>query len=307
LNQPGNVTLHKTLFAVLLSIIFIHTVNAADSLAVERLISQQGKLQFGLNLSYANSEASNLQLGDTIPVQVSPGVFVNIPSSITQEQVNSDSLVLVPSLRYGITDQLDISWRASFTDTSIRSQTNNNLSADSYSRFGDSWLGLNYRFKARHDEINTAVYGEVALAENSASQGSDLSYGRSFLLGVSTFRIYDPIVVNALFAYQVNLSRDSAGQSLNPGDSLIISPGINFAPNRDTNLNLGFTWTRKQGNKLDGARAGMLTTSTLLNLGFAYAWSNKLSVYTSLAANISGAGSATIGMSLVYDFGKGEG
>lgn len=296
--------MQRTLRAIPLLFCFIHTAQAADSLAVDRLLSQQGKWQLGLNLVYANSEATNLQLGDTIPIQVSPGVFVSIPSSITQQQVNSDSLVAVPSLRYGLTDKLDVSWRASFTYTALRSQASNNLSSDSFSRFGDSWLSFNYRFRDQYDAVNMAAFAEMALVENNATQGSDLSYGRAYNLGLTLFRVYDPIVINALVAYQLNLERTSAGQALDPGDALVFSPGINFAPNRDTNLNLGFTWTRREGNKVNGARIGILQTSTLLNMGFAYAWSNKLSIYTSLSANISGGTGATIGMSMLYALGK---
>jgi len=288
----------------ILAIFYSFNVLSAESLAIEQLTSEQGKWRLGLNTVYANSETSAVNIGDSIQVQTGPGQYVSIPASVSSTRINTDSVVLVPTVRYGISENLEVAWRMSFSHTSIRSENNNGNTSESYSRFADSWLGFDYRLTKDRNKINYSVFADVALAENTKTQGSNLVHGRAYSIGLSMYRVYDPIVMTNVVAYQMNLSRDSNGQSLEPGDALTFSPGVSFAPNRDTNLNIGFSWTNRQSSKLDGNKTSIRRTSTSLNLGFAYAWSDPLSIFTSVSTNISGGDGASIGVSMVYEFEK---
>lgn len=294
----------NTGFVVILLTLFNHLIpNArADSLTLEQFDSIEGKWRYSLNTIYANSEATGVTIGDDILVQTGPGTFVSIPSDVSSDRVNSDVLVIVPSVRYGLSEKLDISWRASFSYSNIRTENNSGeQSSQTFSRFADSWLGLDYRLVDDRKQLNWTIFGDVAVAENTKTTGNEPVYGRAFVLGLSLYRVYDPIVISMVTAYQLNLSRMDGTNNIDPGDIFTISPSLSFAPNRDSNIDLGFSWTTRAGNEVNGNNTSIRNTSTRTNMSFGYAWSDSLIIFTKVSANISSGNDANISLSLVYE------
>ena len=91
--------------------------NDQKSLPLEDLLSSKGRWNIGLNAVYATTDRSSVEIGESVLVQVGPGQFVSVPSEVAEQRVNSDTLVLQPTTRYGLTDETQLTARLSASST----------------------------------------------------------------------------------------------------------------------------------------------------------------------------------------------
>lgn len=272
------------------------------AIPVEDLLTSQGRLNLGLSLVYANSEQSGVQVGNTVLIQTGPSQFVTVPITVGEQRVNTDTLVAVPSLRYGVTKDTQLSLRGSYSASYARTQGPSGVESSSTSRFVDAHLGIDHRLKKEGETPGLIGLLDVALAENNSITGSDVSYGRSWMIGVTAYRVFEPLVLSATAAYQLNLMRQRDGQKLDPGDLLWFSPSLNFIPNRDSSFGLGFTWVLRGSDAVDGIKNSGMQTHTDLNLYFSYAWSKPLLLFFTLNSNVSGGSGSSMGLSSSYTY-----
>lgn len=269
---------------------------------------------------YANSTTNGVESGQYALIQTGPTQFVPVPTVIGNQRRNSDTLVLTPGLRYGLSGDTELYSRFSVLTNTTRSQGPSGTAVQDGERFADAWLGINHRFIKEGNTPALLGFLEVAVAENSAappSDSTDLIHGKSWLAGFTTYRAIDPLVLAATLAYRSNLSRrapDSAGPLMgvissvarNPGDLFLINPSVSFAVNNEITLTTGLQWRWQGADQIDGQSIGIRTTDTslTLGLGLGHAWSQRLTLNLNSRANISGNDGAELQFTALYKLGE---
>ena len=173
-------------------------------LAVEDLITDKGKFKLELSLAYANIDTQGISTGELIVVQTGPASFIALPTAINESQGNSDAVVGTLGLRYGLSSKAEIYSRASYLHNSSRTSDVAGTSSSSDSRFTDAWAGLNYQFKNDDDIPALLGFAEVALREKHRESRSSF---KSAMLGLTTYRAIDPVVLSLTAAYRMNRRR----------------------------------------------------------------------------------------------------
>jgi hypothetical protein len=104
----------KIILRLLSTLIFLPTLAFADlPLTVEGLLSAPNRWRAELGINYANLEQRGVSTGPAISVQVAPAQFVYVPTQVGTARTNSDTEVLSPGLRYGLSDHTELYGRAS--------------------------------------------------------------------------------------------------------------------------------------------------------------------------------------------------
>lgn len=268
-------------------------------LAVENLISAQGQVRADVSITYANVESQSLLAGDPITVQTGPASFVTIPTRVGERLTNTDTTVLTMGLRYGLSQRVEVYTRASAMATSQRSSFQG--SSSSYNQAGliDAWAGLNLQIKPDDTTPALLAFAEVAL--NEKHQRSTSAF-RSALVGLTTYKAIDPVVLSLTAAYRINQVRDDGGIALKPGNLMLLNPGVAFAVNDRITLSTGFQWTLRQADRRSGVPQGHDRTAvdTLMGVGYGLGKGNSLN--TTVKFNASGRSGAELRANWLHTF-----
>lgn len=289
---------HRRLFALVFSVI-APQASADLPLTVEDLITEQGKARIELSLAYANADRQGVSTGEPILVQTGPTSFVTLPTIIGESIGNGDTVVGTLGLRYGLTSKAEVYARMSGLSTRQRSSGVSGTSSTSDTRFADAWAGVNYQFK--QDDATPALLGfaEVALAEKHRT---DTASFRSAMLGITTYRAIDPVVLLLTVGYRFSRSREDGEEDLNPGNLTLINPSIGFAVNDRVTLTTGIQWTHRSADRIDGSSQGIARSATDLILGAGYGFDSGNTLNTTFQANASGDNGAEFRVHWLYTF-----
>ncbi|MDO9394834.1 MAG: transporter [Methylotenera sp.] len=275
-------------------------------LTIDDLLTAQNRWRAELGLSYSNANQQKVSTGQPIFVQVGPVQYIALPTRIGESRVNSDTLVLTPGLRYGLSGKTELYGRSSWIADSTRIQDINGQQSQSDNRFESLWLGVNHKFISEGKSPALLVFLEMAAIENfklSASSDTHMVSAHSWLVGATTYRVIDPMVLSLTAAYRANLARDIDDTDYKPGNYLLLNPSASFAVNNEITLSGGFQWTNMQPTIINGVEQGTRSTNTNMNLGLAWLWDERSTLNFSGRANISGNNSAGLGLTWTYKLG----
>lgn len=202
------------------AVLFLSAQAAAEMpLSLEELLTDKGKLPLETSLNYTNTENEQTRLVAPIYIQTGANSYIAIPTSLQRGSRNSDIIVGTAGLRYGITGKTEIYgnasylWRSdrTFADTAHSSRNKN---------FSDLSAGISHTFM--HDGKNPALIGfaEATLYEKSYGKASS---GKSWLLGATTYKAIDPVVLSLTGAVRTNRRKNTDAGSLKTGSYLICS------------------------------------------------------------------------------------
>lgn len=269
-------------------------------LTIEDLLTAQNRWRLELGAVYANAERTNAQNGQPIQIQTGPTSFINIPTFAGASRENSDTLIFTPGLRYGISGETEVYARSSWLFSSSRSTLGAATQSQTNSQFGDAWLGINHRFI--NEEGHPALLGftEIALAEK---QNNHTHAAKSALLGFTTYRTTDPLVLAFTAAYRLNRPYTANSSTYQGGDYLLINPSISFAANQIATLSAGFNWRMQQPEMFNGIAQGAVLTRTDFNLGLGYSYDERTTLNATLRGNLSGGNGAEIGINALFKLG----
>lgn len=283
-----------------LALVFLSSSAYADlPLTVENLISDQGQVRADISITYANVERQSLLAGDPITVQTGPASFVTVPTRVGEELTNTDTTVLTLGLRYGLSHRVEIYTRASAMATRQRSSFQGSSNSFSDAGFIDAWAGLNVQLKPDDKTPALLAFAETALHEKHQRNSSAF---RSALVGLTTYKAIDPVVLSLTAAYRFNQARDDGGISLKPGNLTLLNPGVAFAVNDRISLSTGFQWTMRQADRLAGVPQGHNRTSTDILMGVGYGLEKGNSLNTTVKFNASGRGGAELRANWLHTF-----
>ena len=185
-----------------------------------------------LGVTYGNNKISNAEITGYIPVQVSDTSFVNVPTAITNEQVQNEYIVTNIGAKYGLLKNLDISLKSNFIYSSNRF-LNLESTEESQTNFdiADISIGMNYQFLS--DDIYPAIVGffETTAFEKGYNNNSNFS---NYTFGLTTYRSYDPIVLSLTTGYKHSLKRKfDKTNYFKPSNLFFLNPQIGRASCRE--------------------------------------------------------------------------
>lgn len=273
---------------------------AADSpLPVEDMITDEGQVRLEAGLTYVNQDRENVEIGDSLIVQVGSNAFVEVPQELNERDSVTDTVVATLGGRYGVTPDWELYARGSYLFRQSRASGLSGISSDDANRFAEAWLGTNYRLSDDGSTPALFVFAEGAIAERHSE---DDAFGRSWKAGVTTYRAIDPIVFTLTASYRWNAPRDNGGRDFDPGDTLSINPSIAFAVNDRVTLSSGVHWKSRQADRFDGEADEPRRTITDLSFGVGYGATRSATLYATAKANASGSRGAELRLEWLQSF-----
>lgn len=294
-------TKSRLLAILLLCTAIVPTAYADLPLTIEDLLTAERRWRADVNIVYANSDRRNVDsLYSTI--QLGPTQFITLPVSVGQARQNSDVMALSLGARYGMSLDTELYSRVSGLSQNTRTFNAEGASSDSNDKFTDAWFGINHRFSDDNDTPALLGFAEFALAENVASEGRDLVYGKTAMVGITTYRATDPLVLSLTTGYRYSVEREIGNQNIDPGDLFFLNPSIAFAVNHEVTLTTGLQIRWQQRDRVDNQGQGIRTTQTKMEIGMGYAWSKRTTIQVNTRVDVSGDSGSEVGITFLYKF-----
>jgi hypothetical protein len=232
-----------------------------------------------------------------IIVQTGPTSFIMLPTQIGERIGNSDTAVATFGMRYGLSAKAEVYTRMSGTWSTLRTSGVNGNSTNTEYGFADAWAGINYQFK--NDDDHPALLGFVEISLREKHTYSSASF-KSAMLGFTTYKAIDPIVLSLTTAYRFNQTRRNGLQDYQPGNLLLLNPSIGFAVNDRVTLTTGMQWVHRQADQFNHQSQGVDRTTTELLLGVGYGFDKNNILNTTLKSNVSGRNGSELRTSWLY-------
>lgn len=271
-------------------------------LSIEDLLTDKGKLKLEASLGYVNSESRRAEPAAPVYIQTGSASFVPVPTGIQENGRNSELIAATLGLRYGLTGRTDLYGSGSYVLREERSFDGETAqSSKSRSRnLSDVSLGISHTFL--QDGKNPALIGFIESTVYEKSRGKAAS-GKSWLIGATTYKAVDPVVLSLTAAYRFNGSKTlSDGLKYQAGNYWLVNPNIAFAANDRISLTGGIQWIGAQPDRLDGQKESARNTATYAQLGAGYGFSKATSLNASARFNISGQNSAELKLGVQHTF-----
>ena len=157
-------------------------------------------------------------------------------------------------------------------------------------------MGINHVFM--NDGENPAVIGVLETSALDKINGKNV-YGRSWFLGINTYKAVDPIVFSFAGGYRFNLNNSTDRKV---GNYWLLRPGVSFAANDRTTLSANLKWTEKNPDRIKGERVGAFASDTYADFGVGYSFTNQTSISVDAQWNISGDEGSNVNLSLQHRF-----
>lgn len=288
----------KRIFLSALPAILPLSAYADLPLTIEDIITDKGKWKMETSLTYLNSENSRAALAAPVYIQTGATSFIPIPTEIQENGSNTDMLAGTLGLRYGLTGNTDIYGSGSYLWHEERKLDGNGKTRNK--RMSDISAGISHTFLK--DDKNPALIGflESTVYEKSRNKASS---GKSWLIGATTYKAIDPIVLSLTAAYRINGSKTlSSNTKYKAGNYWMLNPNISFAANDRISLTGGIQWLGKQPDRLDGKKESARNTSTYAHFGAGFGFTKTTALNASARFNVSGQSSSELKFGVQHTF-----
>lgn len=258
-------------------LIFLGTISThcyADlPLAVENLISNQGKFSLESGLLYGNSKANQTELSGSLPIQIGTNSYINLPTDITTSQQQSDYLIGSLAVKYGISHQSDIGIRANASYIAERDLAYNRPD-NTQSTFELSDISITTSHQVLEDDKYPALvaFADMSVVEKRQNKNTPLA---NVSIGLTTYRSYDPIVLSLTTGYKYNFEKYLINNQLyKPSDIFFINPQVVFAANDKISLLGGINFKHIAKQTLDKKTTFKPRNATDIVFGIGYGLDN---------------------------------
>lgn len=288
----------KRIFLSALPAILPLSAYADLPLTIEDIITDKGKWKLETSLTYLNSENSRAALAAPVYIQTGATSFIPIPTEIQENGSNTDMLAGTLGLRYGLTGNTDIYGSGSYLWHEERKLDGNGKTRNK--RMSDISAGISHTFLK--DDKNPALIGflESTVYEKSRNKASS---GKSWLIGATTYKAIDPVVLSLTAAYRINGSKTlSSNTKYKAGNYWMLNPNISFAANDRISLTGGIQWLGKQPDRLDGKKESARNTSTHAHFGAGFGFTKTTALNASARFNVSGQSSSELKFGVQHTF-----
>lgn len=288
----------KRIFLPALPAILPLSTYADLPLTIEDIMTDKGKWKLETSLTYLNSENNRAELAAPVYIQTGATSFIPIPTEIQENGSNTDMLVGTLGLRYGLTGNTDIYGSGSYLWHEERKLDGNGKTRNK--RMSDVSAGISHTFLK--DDKNPALIGflESTVYEKSRNKASS---GKSWLIGATTYKAIDPVVLSLTAAYRINGSKTlSSNTKYKAGNYWMLNPNISFAANDRISLTGGIQWLGKQPDRLDGKKESARNTSTYAHFGAGFGFTKTTALNASARFNVSGQSSSELKFGVQHTF-----
>lgn len=288
----------KRIFLPALPAILPLSTYADLPLTIEDIMTDKGKWKLETSLTYLNSENSRAALAAPVYIQTGATSFIPIPTEIQENGSNTDMLAGTLGLRYGLTGNTDIYGSGSYLWHEERKLDGNGKTRNK--RMSDISAGISHTFLK--DDKNPALIGflESTVYEKSRNKASS---GKSWLIGATTYKAIDPVVLSLTAAYRINGSKTlSSNTKYKAGNYWMLNPNISFAANDRISLTGGIQWLGKQPDRLDGKKESARNTSTYAHFGAGFGFTKTTALNASARFNVSGQSSSELKFGVQHTF-----
>lgn len=288
----------KRIFLSALPAILPLSTYADLPLTIEDIMTDKGKWKLETSLTYLNSENSRAELAAPVYIQTGATSFIPIPTEIQENGSNTDMLAGTLGLRYGLTGNTDIYGSGSYLWHEERKLDGNGKTRNK--RMSDISAGISHTFLK--DDKNPALIGflESTVYEKSRNKASS---GKSWLIGATTYKAIDPVVLSLTAAYRINGSKTlSSNTKYKAGNYWMLNPNISFAANDRISLTGGIQWLGKQPDRLDGKKESARNTSTYAHFGAGFGFTKTTALNASARFNVSGQSSSELKFGVLHTF-----
>lgn len=289
----------KRIFLPALPAILPLSTYADLPLTIEDIMTDKGKWKLETSLTYLNSENSRAELAAPVYIQTGATSFIPIPTEIQENGSNTDMLAGTLGLRYGLTGNTDIYGSGSYLWHEERKLDGNGKTRNK--RMSDISAGISHTFLK--DDKNPALIGflESTVYEKSRNKASS---GKSWLIGATTYKAIDPVVLSLTAAYRINGSKTlSSNTKYKAGNYWMLNPNISFAANDRISLTGGIQWLGKQPDRLDGKKESARNTSTYAHFGAGFGFTKTTALNASARFNVSGQSSSELKFGVQHHYG----
>jgi hypothetical protein len=279
-----------------------------DGLGIEldELLTERGtiRLEFGTTISASSSDGIS---GLYQTIQTGTGEYVSVPIDLGVTDRQADTVLGTFGLSYGLTSRAEIyAWATMrYDDVRFTDTTTELTESLSSSAFQSLITGMSYSFIEEGEYPGLIGFAEFALLENTTARGTDFETGRSGAVGVTAYRVLDPVVLSLTTGYAANLERTVGADILDPGDNIFFNPSIGFAVNNELTLTGGFNLNyATDADELNSNRQGSRSTTADLQFGLAYAWDETTTLQADTSIQTLGGDNFILGLSLTRELGK---
>ena len=272
---------------------------------LEELLSDKGAFRLEMVTTLSASRRDGVA-GLYQIIQTGAGDFVSVPIDIGSTDRQTETVLATIGLRYGLTTKSEIYSRATlrYDHSRFTDSTTGQIESLSDSSLQSLTIGMNYRLLDEGEHPSIIGFADVAILENTEARGSDYQSGKSGTVGVTAYRVLDPVVLSLTAGYRANLERTSASGNVDPGGTLFINPSIGFAVNNELTLSGGFGLNFTGADSLNGVAQGSRRTAADLQFGLAYAWDKNTTLRADARAETLGDRNFTAGLTLTRKFGR---
>ena len=271
--------------------------------SIKDLVTKEKELKFDFNLIYGNSDQTypyNTHIIEINSVKVPFGSVIN-------KRKNRDIFALGIAARYGIGARTELYSKLTSKGFHSRGIDNDvNISPHIQSsklKLDNIMFGVNHLFSKDNDTPALLAFAEISVAKNLDTYKSDkldFIYAEGGTIDFLTYRRMDPVVISLTAGYEYTASRSVKGNDINPGDSLFISPILNFRVNNEVTISGGVQYDFRERGEIDGVKRGIRTSQTTFRPGVAYRAGKNIVLNFGISANISGDSSAQSVFSISY-------
>lgn len=209
--------------------------------------------------------------------------------------------LLSGGLRYGVSPNTDLYARLAYE--AVREPALP-LSFARDRRYGlnEISLGLNQRLVPEGRYPALLIGAEVGLADRDEVSAGFSPAMSSWRLQSIAYRSIDPVVLSLAVSYQAQRGRASERGRIAPGNSIGITPLLNFAVNHRVSLSSGLLWRWQQGTRIDGVRWLPDSSQADLLLGLGFSPSRGSSLFLQSRFNVNRGGSAQLVLDWIRTF-----
>ncbi|WP_461220013.1 meta-pathway of phenol degradation family protein [Neisseria gonorrhoeae] len=267
-------------------------------LNIEDIMTDKGKWKLETSLTYLNSENSRAALASPVYIQTGSASFIPVPTEIQENGSNTDMLAGTLGLRYGLTGNTDIYGSGSYLWHEERKLDGNGKTRNK--RMSDISAGISHTFLKDGKNPALIAFLESTVYEKSRNKASS---GKSWLIGATTYKAIDPIVLSLTAAYRINGSKTlSDDVKYKAGNYWMLNPNISFAANDRISLTGGIQWLGKQPDRIDGKKESARNTSTYAHFGAGFGLTKTAALNASARFNVSGQSSSELKLGVQHTF-----
>ena len=273
---------------------------------MEELLTERGTIRLELGTTFSASQSDGIS-GLYQTIQTGTGEYVSVPIDLGVTDRQADTVLGTFGLSYGLTARAEIyAWATlRYDDVRFTDATTGLTESLSSSAFQSLIAGMNYSFIEEGDHPGLIGFAEVALLENTTARGTDFETGRSGAVGVTAYRVLDPVVLSLTTGYAANLKRTVGADIIDPGDNIFFNPSIGFAVNNELTLTGGFNLNyATNADELNSIRQGSRDTTADLQFGLAYAWDETTTLHADTSIQTVGGDNFILGLSPTRELGK---